>query len=206
MKHLVIIGAGGFGREIAQTIEDTGKWKIDGFLDDNIDLLGHSINGYKVLGPVAWLHYHDLPCVIAIGDCDVIKKISKSLNGIDFPVIIHPSNIISKYVSFGGGAIVMAGNLFTVNIEVGNNTIFNRGSVISHDDIIGKCCVINSLSSISGNDTLGDGVYIGTGTKIIEGIIIGGGSVIGAGSVITKNIPDNVVAYGSPAKVIRDNK
>ena len=120
MKDIVIIGAGGFGREVAWLIEDINKvnneWNIVGFVDDNKSIQGTEINGYKVVGDIDWLKEQELFVVNAIGDPIIKKKVMDRLDGSknQYPVLIHPSVIYSESVNFGEGSIVCAGNIITV--------------------------------------------------------------------------------------------
>ena len=127
MKDIVIIGAGGFGREVAWLIEDINKenkeWNFLGFVDDNEEIQGKEINGYKVVGNIEWLKNQELYVVNAIGDPIIKKKVMERLQGSKnkYPVLIHPSVIYSDKVTFGEGSIICAGNIITVNIEIGKH-------------------------------------------------------------------------------------
>ena len=92
-----------------------------------------------------------------------------------------------------------------LNTTIGNFASINRHVSIGHHTTIGDYCSINPGTNIAGNVTIGEGTTIGMGVNIIDGIKIGKNTIVGAGSVVTKDIPDNVIAYGSPCKVIRDN-
>lgn len=117
MKDIVIIGAGGFGREVAWLIEDINRynkeWNIKGFVDDNPELEGRLINGYEVIGNIEWLKSQELYVVSAIGDPITKKKILHRLKNSknNYPILIHPSAIYSDSVKFGEGSIICAGNI-----------------------------------------------------------------------------------------------
>lgn len=139
MKDIVIIGAGGFGREVAWLIEDINKnkleWNIKGFIDDNPSLIGKLINGYKVIGDLAWLKKQNIYAACAIGNPITKKNIISKLNGtkVKYPVLIHPSVIKSDIIKVGEGTIICAGNILTVNIEVGKHVVINLDCTIGHD-------------------------------------------------------------------------
>jgi FlaA1/EpsC-like NDP-sugar epimerase len=107
MKDIVIIGAGGFGRETAWLIEDINnkkpEWNIVGFVDDNASIQGSKINGYEVVGDINWLKEQELYVVSAIGDPIIKKKVIDRLEGSNnkYPVLIHPSAIYSDRVTIG---------------------------------------------------------------------------------------------------------
>ncbi|MBU1019811.1 MAG: acetyltransferase [Firmicutes bacterium] len=209
MKDIVIIGAGGFGREVAWLIEDinnvTPTWNIIGFVDDNKEIQGSLINGYPVVGDIDWLNNQELYVVNAIGDSIVKKKVLERLNESknSFPVLVHPNVVISKLVNIGEGSIICAGNIITVNISIGKHVIVNIDSTIGHDAIIGDFSTILPSVNISGYVELEQCVSVGTGSAIIQGVTIGQNTVVGAGAVVVKDLPANCTAVGSPAKPIK---
>ena len=209
MKDIVIIGAGGFAREVAWLIEDINsvelKWNIAGFVDDNEDIQGKEINGYKVVGNIEWLKGQDLNVVNAIGDPMVRKKVMDRLieSKNKYPTLIHPSVICSDLVNIGEGSMVCAGNIITVNIEIGRHVIVNLNCTIGHDAVIGDYSTILPSVNVSGFVKTGECVNIGTGSAIIQGVSIGENTVIGAGAVVVKDLPANCTAVGVPAKPIK---
>lgn len=206
MKDIVIIGAGGFGREVAWLIEDINKrkseWNIKGFVDDNESIQGHEINGYKVIGNTNWLKEQKLYVVSAIGDPIIKKLIIEKLYGSKnkYPVLIHPSVIYSNSVSFGEGSIICSGNIITVNINIGKHVILNLGSTIGHDSKIGDYSTVLPSSNISGCVKIGECVSVGTKAAIIQGVSIINNTVIGAGTVVIKDIKESGTYIGVPAK------
>lgn len=212
MKDIVIIGAGGFGREVAWLIEDINKenkeWNFLGFVDDNEEIQGKEINGYKVVGNIEWLKNQELYVVNAIGDPIIKKKVMERLQGSKnkYPVLIHPSVIYSDKVTFGEGSIICAGNIITVNIEIGKHVIINLDCTIGHDAKIGDYSTILPSVNVSGNVDIEECVSVGTGSAIIQGIKIGNNTIVGAGAVVVKDLPANCTAVGSPAKPIKFHK
>ncbi len=210
MKDIVIIGAGGFGREVAWLIEDINKlnkeeWNIVGFVDDNETIQGTEINGYKVVGNVEWLRNQQLYVVNAIGDPIIKKSVMKRLEGSKniYPVLVHPSVIYSDKVSFGEGSIICAGSIITVNIEIGKHVIINLDCTIGHDVILGDYTTVLPSVNVSGFVKTKECVNVGTGSAIIQGVTVGENTIIGAGSVVTKDLPANCTAVGVPAKPIK---
>ena len=211
MKDIVIIGAGGFGREVAWLIEDINKvneeWKIIGFVDDNESIQGTDINGYKVVGNIEWLKNQKLNVVNAIGDPIAKKRVIERLINSEniYPILIHPSVIYSRQVSFGEGSIVCAANIITTNIEIGKHVIINLDCTIGHDAVLGNYTTVLPSVNISGFVETAECVSIGTGSAVIQGVKIGVNTVIGAGSVVVKDLPSNCTAVGTPAKPIKFN-
>ncbi|MBD7909415.1 acetyltransferase [Sporosarcina gallistercoris] len=209
MKDIVIIGAGGFGREVAWLIEDINKvteeWNIIGFVDDDENIQDTEVNEYKVVGNIEWLKDQKLNVVNAIGDPIIKKKIINRLTDSEntYPVLIHPSVIFSDQVIFGEGSIICAANIITTNIEIGKHVIINLDCTIGHDAILGNYTTVLPSVNVSGFVKTEECVSIGTGTAVIQGVKIGENTVIGAGSIVVKDLPPNCTAVGAPAKPIK---
>ena len=118
---------------------------------------------------------------------------------------IHSGLDISKMSSLGNGVLINSKVSIAAHIHIGDFVSINRNVSVGHHTIIGDYCSINPGCNVAGNVTIGEGTTIGMGTNILHQVKIGKNSIIGAGSVVTKDIPDNVIAYGSPCKVIREN-
>ncbi|HQD27419.1 MAG TPA: acetyltransferase [Methanoculleus thermophilus] len=214
IKKVVVVGAGGFGREVIEIFKDLNsvseEWDVLGFIDDTVSLWGKEINGKPVLGGLDWLieNREDVGCVVAIGDPQSKKIVTERLeqHDITYYNAIHPSVIKSEFVTFGKDVIICAGVILTVNISIGDHVCINLNSTVGHDAVIENHCSIMPNVTISGNDNIGKYSYIGTGATIIERINIGVNSTIGAGAVVVKDIPDNVVAVGIPAKIIKNKE
>lgn len=208
MKKIYIVGAGGFAREVAWLIEDINEknptWEIVGFIDENEENIGRELNGYKVLGDLEYLNKQEKAYVtIAIGTGEVRESIYNKIEKHEFPILIHPSVIISKFVNIGEGTIICAGNIITTNIEIGNHVIINLDCTIGHDVILRNYTTILPSANVSGNVIIGEKTTIGTGSAIIQGISIGKQCMIGAGSVVNKVISDYATAVGIPARIIK---
>ena len=133
------------------------------------------------------------------------KKIVETLNpDIEkFINIIHDGLDISNTSKLGRGVLINSKVSIAAHTTIGNFVSINRHVSIGHHTNIGDYCSINPGTNIAGNVTIGEGTTIGMGTNILHTVKIGKNSIIGAGSVVTRDIPDNVVAYGSPCKVVR---
>lgn len=209
MKDIAIIGAGGFGREVAWLIEEINKdiptWNILGFIDDSEDIQGSQINGYEVIGTLSWLMDKEVNVVNTIANPIAREQVTNTLKNTKniYPNIIHPSVLYSDSVEFGIGNIICAGTILTVNIYVNNFVIINLDCTIGHDAVVKDFATILPSVNVSGNTLISKGCSIGTGTAIIQGLTIGENTIIGAGSTVIKNIQANCTAVGSPAKVIK---
>lgn len=135
-----------------------------------------------------------------------IKIIETLKPNIDkFINIIHNGLDISKMSRLGKGLLINSKVSIAAHTTIGDYVSINRHVSIGHHTTINNFCSINPGVNIAGNVTIGEGTLIGMGTNIINGVKIGKNTIIGTGSVVTKDIPDNVVAYGSPCKIVRDN-
>lgn len=208
MKKLVIIGAGGFAREVAWLVEEINKnlleWNLLGFIDDNKENIYKELNGYKVLGTTEELNNfsEDIYAVIAIGNGIIREKIIKKLKNRKFATLIHPNVKISNTNKVEEGTIICAGNILTVNINIGKHVILNLDSTVGHDSILEDFVTILPSVNISGNTKIKKYTTIGTGTKIIQGIEIGENVVVGAGAVVIRNVESNCTVVGNPARTI----
>ena len=119
--------------------------------------------------------------------------------------VIHDGLDMSKTSTIGSGVLINSKVSIAAHTKIGDFVSINKHVSIGHHVTIGDYCSINPGTNIAGNVTIGEGTIIGMGTNVINGIKIGKNTIIGAGSLVTKDIPDNVVAYGSPCKIIRDN-
>jgi sugar O-acyltransferase (sialic acid O-acetyltransferase NeuD family) len=134
----------------------------------------------------------------------IMESLSPNIN--KFINIIHRGEDISKMTRLGVGILINSKVSIAAHTTIGNFVTINRHVSIGHHTVIGDYCSINPGTNIAGNVTIGEGTTIGMGVNIIDGIKIGKNTIIGAGSVVTRDIPDNVIAYGSPCKIIRDNE
>ncbi len=210
MKEIVIVGSGGFAKEVAFLIDEINKkkpqWEILGYIDKKVG----GYNGkYRVFNHDEWLLKtgKEVNVVFGIGDPELINKLARKFkenSNLKFPNLIHP-NVIGDWerISLGEGNIVCAGNIFTTGIKIGSFNIFNIDSTIGHDVMLGSCNVINPSVNISGGIEVGDEVLIGTGCQILQYVKIASHSVIGAGSLVRKEISEPGVYVGVPATKLR---
>lgn len=209
MQKLVIIGAGGFGREVAWLVERINRvkptWELVGFVDDNDSLAGQTIGGYPVVGNNSWLTANgtDVFAVCAIGSSKIRKKVIEKLPDLRYATLIDPSVDLTGRIVIGEGSIICAGSILTVDITLGSHVIVNLDCTIGHDAILQSFVTLYPSVNISGYTILSEGVEMGTGSQIIQNINIGKGTIVGAGAVVIRELPGNCTAVGSPAKPIK---
>lgn len=212
MKNLIIIGAGGVGREVALIVEQLNylepTWNLIGFIDNNIENWGKTINGYLVMGGMETLNFQDENCyvVIAISSYKIKKLIVEELNNkLLFATIIHPKVWVHEFMKIGEGTIIYEGAIITANVEIGKHVIISPKCGIGHDSVIKDYSSLLWNVNVSGADIIEEGVLMGSGSTVIQNKIIGQGSIIGAGAVVVDNIPSESTVVGVPGKVIKNN-
>jgi sugar O-acyltransferase (sialic acid O-acetyltransferase NeuD family) len=208
MIHVVVIGAGGFGREVLDTIDALDEFVMDGFIvDSQFGFPGALVNDRPIIGGFDWLssHVKDVKVVCAIGSPQLRASLTKRAKrlGCSFASLIHPSVIRTKWCSIGEGVVITAGSIIGNQVQISNHVHINAGCIIGHDAVLEDYATTAPGVHVSGNVTLREGCYVGTGANIIQGLDLGAWSIVGAGSAVTNDIPTNTTAVGVPAKVIK---
>jgi len=212
MKNkLLIYGASGHGKVIIDIVEKESRHEIVGFIDDDFTLQGQDFCGYSILGGFDLLNkalYHDCKLILAIGDNRVRKNLCKKLKDLGYELAraIHPSSQIARDVSIGSGTVIMANAVVNSGTKIGGNVIINTGATIDHDCIIGDYVHISPGGHLAGNVKVGELSHIGIGASVIQEVSIGKNSIIGAGAAVIHDIPNNVIAAGVPAEIIKQHK
>jgi len=206
---LIIVGAGGHGREVLDVVEAVNAasptFEFLGFLDDGPvdDVLLRRRNA-RLLGTSEDLAVIEAEYLIGIGSPDARRRIDRLATGFGrrAAIAIHPTATLGSDLRIGPGAVVTAGSRLTTNITLGRHVHANTNSTIGHDCLIGDYVTINPGANVSGGVTLQEGVTLGTSSAVIQGITIGHDTVIGAGAVVVRDLPPNIVAVGVPAKAL----
>ena len=215
LKDLYIIGAGGFGREVAWLVERINKintsWNLRGFIDDNISLHGTYGDGYQVMGGCDYFSYlrENAWVVCAVGSSKIRKEIIhkiREIPNVQFATLIDPTVQYSDYIEIGEGTIICAGTIITVDVTIGKHVIINLDCTLGHDVVVEDYVTIYPSANISGNVAVGECTELGTGMQVIQGINIGQESVVGAGAVVIRDVPDKCTVVGNPAKVVKVGK
>lgn len=203
-KNLLILGAGGHGKVIADIAKLDNVWNEIAFLDDNVEL--KEVNGIKVLDKIQHIsEYRDRYnfAFVAIGDNKrrsiYLKKIIEL--GYEIPVLVHPFTSISENTFIERGTVIMPGVVLNTNTKIGLGCIINTTSSIDHDCFLENFVHISPGVRIGGNSRIGEFTWIGIGTSIINNVSIGKNVIVAAGSVVLNNVPDNVMVAGVPAVV-----
>lgn len=207
-KRLFIYCAGGLGREVLELARQTGNYEEISFLDDHCTL--PAVNGAAVC-TLGELMTQGLPAysraVVANGEPQVLRKLIANLedNGIPLETVVHPSVYLPDSTQVQPGVIVQDRVFLGPNVKIGKGSCIYYSTALGHDVSIGAYSHISMGCMIAGQVTIGSGTYIGAGAVIRNQVTIGKNCIIGMGSLVTRDIPDNVVAYGSPCRVVREN-
>ena len=200
-KEVIVIGAGGHGKVIADIIIKSGD-RVIGFLDDGCT--EKNIHGYPILGKTEdCLKYKDKEFFIAIGNNAVRKKISEKYNMLKFYTAIHPSAVIAMDVEIGEGSCVMAGVVINTSARIGKHCIINSGSVVEHDNKLADFVHLSPGAVLCGTVSVGECTHIGGGATVKNNTNISGDAVIGVGAAVVKDIDISGVYCGVPARIVK---
>lgn len=208
MKDIIIIGASGHGKVIAEIALKMNKWKRITFLDDNESV--KSSMGIKVIGKLAdvFNYINECDIFVGIGDNITRQKIQEKLEtaGASVPVLIHPNAIIGEQVELGVGTVVMAGTVINCCTNIGKGCIINTSATIDHDNLIDNYVHISPGVHLAGTVKVGTASWLGIGSVVRNNINITNGCRIGAGSVVVKDIIETGTYVGVPARRVEDGK
>ena len=206
MSGLLIVGAGGHGKVVADTAQKMGFWEKIAFLDDHYPNI-HTVMNWPVIGNTQ----NSLPLqneysslIVAIGS-NILRTELICLyraEGFVIPTIIHPGAHVSDSANIGEGTVIFANAVVNAASVIGTGCIINTAATVDHD-----CCLNNGVhvspgAHLAGGVFVGHHTWIGIGACIIQGISLGDSVVVGAGAVVVNNFPDNVTIVGNPAKTL----
>lgn len=216
MEKIILIGSGQHCGVVLYNIKCQGKYSVACIAEIDKNKAGNIIEGV-VVEPfenfdvdsmrVLEKKYETNKFFISFGSMKYRKKVFEFLiqHGWQSVNIIHPDAVVSPTAKLGSGILIEAGCLVTPSPTIGDNVVVNTGSQVNHDNVVESHVYIASGVILSGGVTIGENTLLDDGVIVTLGTKVGKNSLIGAGAVVTKDIPDNVVAYGAPCKVIREN-
>lgn len=209
--NLVIFGESGLGHEIldlVHQIQEVGIKTYDEivFADDAKNKTEY--NGYKTLLPeVIFKKYSPSTTrfVLAIGEPTIRTKVIRRIKekGYSFETLIHPSAYVGTNSIIEEGTVIQRDVFVSCDCDIGYNCLLQASSIVGHNVSVGENCIISTNCTISGDVSIGNGTYIAVGVSVIQGATIGNDTIIGMASVVTRDVPDNVVALGNPARPMK---
>ena len=213
VRPVVVYGAGGHGRVVADVLDDMG-FEVVSQLNDHSERVHpatrNRLPGIRVLGSDAFPELV-APIVVAVGNNRERKELVDLLGEVcteswsapvRFLTAVHSSALIAKSATVGEGSIVLHGSIIQPNTVIGRHVLVNTAASIDHDNIIGDFAHISPHATLCGHVEIGEGTHIGAGATVIPSVKIGRWCTIGAGSVVLDDIPDGATAVGVPARIV----
>jgi sugar O-acyltransferase (sialic acid O-acetyltransferase NeuD family) len=201
---LLIAGAGGHGRVVADAAERSSRWSEIAFLDDRLGQMNLA-GVWPIVG-----RFSDLEIAVrrfdgfvaAIGDARLrIALLARgAAAGCEVPAIVHPAAVVSAYASIGAGTVLMAGAVINIGARLGTGCIVNTGATVDHDCILDAGVHVCPGAHLAGDVTVGARTWIGIGAIVRQGIRIGADATLAAGAVCVTDVPENVTVVGVPAR------
>lgn len=201
MNRLVIVGAGGHGKVIADNALENGYTDIS-FVDDNAvgDCMSYPIVG--TCDDIETMNDGNTDFIIGVGKNSTRKMIAEK-HDVNWVTIIHPSAYIAVNVTVGKGTVIMAGAVVNVCAEIGEHCIINTCAIVEHDNFIGDYVHVSPGAKLGGTVRIGELTHVGIGATVINNVDICGDCIIGAGAVVVKDITDGGTFVGVPARMMK---
>ncbi len=210
MTRLVVIGAGGHGREVCDIVEAVNRrapaFELIGVADERGDEEGLlARRGITVLGGNEVLTHLDASYLIGVGSPRARRVVDELASAADRKpaILVHPTAVVGSDVRIGPGFIAFPYAVVTNNVTMGRHVHLNIGATVSHDCVLGDYVTLSPGSHVSGNVRLGNEVTLGVGAVARQGVTIGDGACVGAGGVVVNDLPAGLTAVGVPARPMR---
>lgn len=210
MSAIVVWGAGGHAKVVAQSLRRNGSWRLVGFIDDvRPQRLGEPFEGAVVLGGrevlPGLLAQGTRHLMLAFGDNVARLQLWRELValGFEFPSVVDAHAVVADDAVLGPGCYVGVGAVIQPGARLGAQVIVNTGAVIEHDCRVGDGAHLCPRTCIAGHVEVGGCAWIGVGAVVRDHCRVGAHSLVGMGSVVVKDVPERVVAYGHPCHLIR---
>jgi sugar O-acyltransferase (sialic acid O-acetyltransferase NeuD family) len=207
-KPLLLLGAGGASREVAEAADTVGDFDVLGFLDDDPAKHGTTVSGRPVLGPLDEVADHpDALLIAGMGNPRAPRSRERvvarlGLGDERFATVVHPLASCPPSCSLGAGSVLLAGTVLTADVTVGRHVLAMPGCVLTHDDVVEDYASLAAGVLLAGGVRVGRGAYLGAGVRVRENLGIGSGALIGMGSLVLREVGPEEVWYGSPARRI----
>jgi sugar O-acyltransferase (sialic acid O-acetyltransferase NeuD family) len=207
---LGIIGAGGLARELLELakIINSSEKRWDDFVFIDVKP-GDDVNGVNVISYEQALEKFsgELEATVGIGEPATRKRVFGELerDGIEVATLIHPDVYIPNTTTVGKGVTIQMGVFVSCNVTIEDYVIIQPHANIAHDDVLKKGSSVSAFCNLGGNVTIGEYAYLGLSACVKQGLSVGGDSIVGMGAVVCESVPDEVVAFGNPARIEKKN-
>lgn len=212
---LVVVGAGGFAREVAAVVaalnDLSPRWELLGFADDDARTHGQVRGGVPVIGPADIVHeLPDARVVVCMGNPKNYVSRKQVVDRLGLPreryaTIVHPLATHGPTVTIGAGTVILAGVAATADISIGDHVAVMPNTTLTHDDVVGDYCTLAANVAIAGGVILEVGAYLGAGCTVNAYLTVGAWALVGLGSVVLDDIPPGEVWAGVPARRLRSS-
>jgi UDP-perosamine 4-acetyltransferase len=206
------LGAGGHAKVVLEALAAAGGFHAVGLLDPRSELWGTAVLGVPVLGGDGELaRQYDqgvLHAFIGLGGASDSRPRRRLYEwarseGMEIVSVVHPRALVSPSARHGAGATVLAGAIVAADAVLGDNVLVNHAAVVEHDCSVGDHVHLATGARLASGVTVAEGAHVGAGAIVIQGLRIGARAVVGAGAVVTRDVDQDVVVAGEPARVLR---
>jgi len=209
---LVVIGAGGFVKEVLAAYMDhartTASGPVLGLVDDDLSLRGTTIYGQRVLGDVRWLldyGLHRVRCVVSVGNPRDRARIVDILDkaGAEYANVVHPTAILWGSLQACAGIVVQPRVLVSADTVIGRHVHLGGSTIVAHESQIREFATVGPLADINGRCVVEEGAYIGAQATLRQGVTVGSWATVGMCACVLEDVPPGATVVGVPAKIIR---
>lgn len=209
VEPLLVVGAAGHSSVVAEAAVASGRFRVVAYLETLLEpgpaaeLCGvpllHSLDGVRDL------RIQPRSAIVAVGDNRARLRLCFELReqGLELATVVHPAGHVASSATVGEGTVVLAGGVVSSRARVGRAVIVNTGASIDHDCVVGDGAHLSPGSHVGGWVAVGEGTWLGVGVAVRDRVSVGAWSIVGVGSAVVRDLPDRVVAYGVPARVVR---
>jgi sugar O-acyltransferase (sialic acid O-acetyltransferase NeuD family) len=199
---VLVIGAGGHAKVVIATLEAAGR-VVRAAVDDDAKRHGARILGVPVIGPLdAAMDYQGLEAIVAIGNNETRRAIAERLP-LRWTTAVHPRAEVHSSARLGPGTVVFAGAVVQPDARIGSHVILNTAATVDHDCSVGDFAHLAPGTHLSGNVSVGHGVFLGVGAAVLPNLVLGDTAIVGGGAVVVRNVAEDMVVAGVPARPLR---
>lgn len=207
-QRVVVYGAGGHGKVVADAARSVRRYEVIGFIDDDPAKAGAIVVGLPVLGGGDWLRAEavrtPIGVALGIGPNAARRTVAERCEawGGDLIVVVHRRAVVARSARLAAGVVVMAGAIVNPDAVLGRGAIVNTGAVVEHDLIVGEWAHISPNATTGGEARIGAFAHIGLGATVLPGVTVGDRAIVGGGAVVIRDVPEGATVAGVPARAL----